>query len=409
MPTRQEAPHVDEKVNRTERIRAGRESFDRELTNSGSASHVVDIMLSSQARGLALFMAFTRTEASMMLSFARPMRDGSHVPATRLDRLNRPMGTFLLLTAVITVWTSVRFDVADDGVGLVGQVPWVAAAAVALLAGLVAVHYISAAIALRAVSDQQVPLGPTLLVQFAAAATNRLVPNGLGAAGVNLRYLLRSGMNIGAATTSLATLGIVGLITDVAYGAGVTAIGPALGVYGATQELRSLAGHGLRAGRKNYWFLLAVVIVGLVVITVRYRGAFFGQTAAAVRQAAGHLRELARHRTRVLLAALASAVTTVMMSIGFVVAVRVWGKAAHPLAAGALVAIYLFASAAGGALPLPPIIGMTEMALVGGLVVGGYSSGSAILAVVTFRVIAYWLPLPIGVWAARRLRRAQML
>ena len=77
--------------------------------------------------------------------------------------------------------------------------------------------------------------------------------------------------------------------------------------------------------------------------------------------------------------------------------------------AGALIAVYLFASAAGGTLPLPPILGTTEIALVSALVISGYTSASAITAVLIFRAISYWLPLPIGAWAARRLRRAKLL
>ena len=97
------------------------------------------------------------------------------------------------------------------------------------------------------------------------------------------------------------------------------------------------------------------------------------------------------------------------MSVGFVVAVDVWGRAKAPVPAGALVAIYLFASAAGGALPLPPILGTTEIALVGALVISGYTSSSAIEAVLVFRAISYWLPLPLGAWTARRLRQARLL
>jgi uncharacterized membrane protein YbhN (UPF0104 family) len=101
--------------------------------------------------------------------------------------------------------------------------------------------------------------------------------------------------------------------------------------------------------------------------------------------------------------------TTIAMSAGFVAIVEVWGHAATPLPAGALVAIYLVAAAAGGTTPLPPIFGITEAVLIGGLVLAGYSSGSALLSVIIFRAVTYWLPLPVGLWAARRLRRASLL
>jgi uncharacterized membrane protein YbhN (UPF0104 family) len=142
---------------------------------------------------------------------------------------------------------------------------------------------------------------------------------------------------------------------------------------------------------------------------MRHRGSLRASMAGNFRQAAGHARQFVGHRRRVAAAAAASALTTVMMSVGFVVAVDVWGRSKAAVPAGALVAIYLFASAAGGTLPLPPFLGTTEIALVGALVVSGYTSASAIEAVVVFRAISYWLPLPLGAWTARRLRHAELL
>lgn len=328
---------------------------------------------------------------------------------SRIARANPAAIAVLALLAVLLVWTASRDDVTEYGAALLTSVPWTASAAVLLLFALVAVHYLSAAIALRAVSGQRTPLGSTLLVQFAAAATNRIVPSGVGAASVNLRYLLRGGMTLGAATSSLAALGVVGGVTDLVYGAAVTAAGPMVGLDGATAELHGLAAHGLRAGQQHYGVLLLVAMVVLAVFMVRNRGSLRTSLVASCRQAGGHARRLVGHRRRVASASAASVLTTVMMSVGFVVAVNVWGHSATPLPAGALIAIYLFASAAGGTLPLPPILGTTEIALVSALVIGGYTSASAIEAVLIFRAISYWLPLPIGAWAARRLRRDQLL
>lgn len=328
---------------------------------------------------------------------------------SRIARTNPMAIAVLLLTSVALTWTLWRSDSSEDGSALLTRLPWTTTAAILFLFALVAAHYLSAAIALRAVSGQRSPLRSTLLVQLAAAAANRIVPSGVGAASVNLRFLMRSGMTVGAATSSLAALGIVGGVTDLVYGTSVTAIGPIFGLRGATAELHGLASHGLRAGQKHYWVLILVTAIALAVLIVRKRGSLRTSLAASLRQAAGHARQLVRHRRRVAGAATASALTTVMMSVGFVVAVDAWGHSRTPVPAGALVAIYLFASAAGGTLPLPPILGTTEIALVSALVLSGYTSSSAIETVIIFRAISYWLPLPLGAWTARRLRKEQLL
>ena len=103
-------------------------------------------------------------------------------------------------------------------------------------------------------------------------------------------------------------------------------------------------------------------------------------------------------------ALVSSALTTAAMSTAFVVAVRVWGHAPTALPAGALIAVYLLAATVGSAAPLPSFVGPTEAALIGGLILSGYSSGSASL-----RVITFWLPLPLGILAARNLRARALL
>jgi uncharacterized membrane protein YbhN (UPF0104 family) len=297
-------------------------------------------------------------------------------------------------------------DWGDDLASNLSGLPWPAVVAALVLPLVVVVHFVCAAVALRAVSGRRLALRATTLVQLAAAATNRLVPNGIGGAGVNLRYLLRAGATPGAASSSLAALAVLGAATDAAYVGAVTALGPDVGLSGGAHELHTLAASGLRAG--GHPALLLIAGAGLVVFLV-VRGRGLHGAAAEAGEALRHATELVRRPRRVTAAALASAATTIVLSVGFVLCVDAWGTAATPLPAGALVAVYLVASAIGGATPLPPFLGATEAALVGGLVLGGYSSASAILCVVVFRVLTYWLPLPVGVLAAHHLRRENLL
>lgn len=302
-----------------------------------------------------------------------------------------------------------RDDRGDNLATALSHLPWLAIGAGLVLPLLVAIHFLCAAIALRAVSDPRLALRPTTFVQFAAAATNRIIPNGVGGAGVNLRYLLRAGITPGAASSSLAALALVGAATDAAYAATVTTVGPAVGLTGAAHELRTLTAGGLRAGQQHSWLVIAAVATAAAVVFVRIRGSVVASLAAGARQALTHAWELACRPRRLAAAAAASAATTVVLSAGFLMAVDVWGHAATPLPAGAVVAIYLVAAAVGGATPLPPVLGVTEATLIGALVLGGYSSPSALVSVFIFRALTYWLPLPVGVVAARRLRHASLL
>jgi uncharacterized membrane protein YbhN (UPF0104 family) len=315
----------------------------------------------------------------------------------------------LITAAALAAWTIVSEDRADTTTAVLSHVPWLAISAVLLLPLVVAIHYISAAFALRAVSDERLALQSTTFAQFAAGAANRMVPNGIGGAIVNLRYLLRVGLTPGAAASAVAALGVVGATTDALCVGAVTAIGPAVGLAGATRELHALTAGGLHAGQRNPWVLVGAVAVLATVVLLRSHGRVVAGLARGTRHATSHVRALAGRPRRVITAFAASMTTTIAMSAGFVAVVYVWGQAATPLPAGALVAIYLVAAAAGGTTPLPPVFGVTEAVLIGGLVLAGYSSGSALLSVIIFRAVTYWLPLPVGLWAARRLRRANLL
>jgi uncharacterized membrane protein YbhN (UPF0104 family) len=329
-------------------------------------------------------------------------------PAVRAVRAPLPIAVAAAAAfALAAMW--VLHDRAEAVAVELSQAPWLAVTVALALPLLATIHYVCAALALRGLSDRRLALRQTMLVQLAAAATNRIVPNGIGGAGVNIRYLLRAGMPSGGATSALAALAVVGGVTDAAFAAAITTLGPALGVTGASRELHALAASGMSASHKHSLVLIVAVPLIVAVVLWRRRGKVVSGVASGVRHAIAHARELVCQPRRLTTAAAASMATTAAMTISFVLAVSVWGHASTPLPAGALAAIYLVAAAAGGATPLPAVFGVTEAAMIGALVVGGYTSTSAIAVVIIFRVVTYWLPLPVGIWAARRLRHANLL
>lgn len=156
--------------------------------------------------------------------------------------------TCAVSAALAAAWLLLGADHGTDLAGSFAEVNWLGAATIVALMLIGVVHYVSAAIALRGVSNRPLPLVQATSSQLAAATMNRLVPNGLGGATVNARYLVRSGLTPGAAASAMAALAFVGVITDALYVAGVTTVGPAVGIGGATHELRALSHAGAAAG-----------------------------------------------------------------------------------------------------------------------------------------------------------------
>jgi len=128
-----------------------------------------------------------------------------------------------------------------------------------------------------------------------------------------------------------------------------------------------------------------------------------------LRDAGGHLSLLFRQPGRLAAMALSSMGTTAVLSLGFAVTVNALSDTRQVPPVGALIVVYLVASAIGGATPLPAFVGVTEAALVAGLTFLHVPMLTAVVATVVFRGIAFWAPVPLGVAAARRLRSAQLL
>ncbi|HEY5149485.1 MAG TPA: phosphatase PAP2 family protein [Mycobacterium sp.] len=80
----------------------------------------------------------------------------------------------------------------------------------------------------------------------------------------------------------------------------------------------------------------------------------------------------------------------------------------HTAALGAAL-VYLAAVPVAALLPVPGSVLVLDAALLGGLLLDGVDPVPAIVAVLLFRAVTFWLVLPAGAWAHRRLSREQAL
>ena len=61
--------------------------------------------------------------------------------------------------------------------------------------------------------------------------------------------------------------------------------------------------------------------------------------------------------------------------------------------------VYLTGAALGSVVPTPGGLGAVEAALAAGLTATGMAAATAVSAVLLFRLLTFWLPVPVG-WAA---------
>ena len=269
------------------------------------------------------------------------------------------------------------------------DITWLAVAATS-----VAIAYVMAALALIGAAPRPLAVGRTSVVQVAAAFTNRLAPAGLGAIATNVRYLQRAGVKRSTAVTALGV--------DAAAGFAVHALLLAilLPLVGLRASLRLPSPPDLDA----YWALAAFIVASLAVLGVRNWRTRIGPVAALWPGA--ELAAILRSPRRALLLVGGSAGVTVAQAFVLVASLEAFGV--H-LPVVTVVAVFVAGTALAAAAPTPGGLGALEAALVAGLAQVGAPTAPTVAAVLTARLIGYWLPILPGGLAFNRLRQRQIL
>jgi uncharacterized membrane protein YbhN (UPF0104 family) len=299
-----------------------------------------------------------------------------------------------------------------------------AAQVLPLVATLAGAHYVLAALALRSAAGAPLRLRETTLVQFAATAANRLTPAGLGGAVVNVRFLARRGLTRARAIGAVACLGGLGAVADVLLLVIVLLVGKWVGIAGGTHELSALAsGVGRLVSRLAHLPrpVLAVAVLAALAVAAAVRRLLRprrrnrdhaghghdGGVSTSIADAARHAAALARRPRDLALLLAASAGTTFVLGMAYALCAIAVAGVGHSM--GALLVAYLVGAGAAAAVPVPAGMGSTEAALTAALVTARIQPADAIQAVLLFRAITFWAPVPVGAVGARVLRRRRAI
>ncbi|MFD7436319.1 YbhN family protein [Streptomyces sp. NPDC059861] len=255
-----------------------------------------------------------------------------------------------------------RLAVADPG--------WLLAGAAA-----VAVTWPCSALAQQGAVPRMLPRRRLVAAQFAASAANHVLPAGLGAGLVNLRFLMRCGLTAARSATALAVKATAG-------GA----------VRGALTAVLVLACPGvLRLPHVPAGCLAAALgVAGLAALLARRLRPPWRRTLATL---LADVRAI--HARPIRAAALwGGSLAFAVLHAGVLIAVTQAVGLTLPPAGVALV--YLAASGAAALLPTPGGIGSLDAALAFGLTAAGAPGAAAASAVLGYRLLTVWLPLVPG-------------
>ncbi len=263
--------------------------------------------------------------------------------------------------------------------------------AVATLTGLVAIML--SAVSVMGSTPTTLPFWPTTAVQVAAAFTGRTTPGGVGFFAVNIAFMERRGFRrssaVGVTMLNMAATSVVGGLWCVIALLGIGAASP-------------LEGLGVPRG----WPLLAgavvLVVAAIVLATPFGRRRFVRPVWPVVRELLATLRKPVRALQ------LFGGVTghLVISGLGLSASLAAFHAQAPVLA---VLAVFMVGQTLGHIVPIPGGIGPTEALMVGGLTALGIVPTVAVAAVLTARLLTYWLPVLPGIAAFRYLQHRQVV
>ena len=285
-------------------------------------------------------------------------------------------------------------------IGQLSSLPGPSWSAIVIAVGAVVASYCCSAVALSAAAGRRLPFRRTLLVQFAAAAANRVTPGGVGGMAVNARFLRKQELSPGTvgAALSLSAIAHIAIAT-----LGVLVMGPTVTNLPIAHSMVAARVHGVPV------IVLAIGAVGLAAwcISRAARRRPAGRLAPAIRDVRGALTSAARQpkRLALLLAATAGVKVTNLLALlaatwAFDGDVGNWRVAL----------VYLVGVPVAEAIPTPGGFGAVDAVLVASLArVGSSTAGAVIAAVIVFRLLTFWAPILPGVLSAGLLRRQHAL
>jgi len=244
---------------------------------------------------------------------------------------------------------------------------------------------------LRGAAGRLIAWGRTLLVTVASSYANRAGAPAMGRTMLDTAYLQEAGLGAEEAEEAVATGSAAGAVVHT-----VVLVLVAIGVI--------IDPHSGRGAFDTTGGVLAVLAVVLLAVGLTWWLGDRRRWAALVRRGAHGLRGVLGNPGRAARLFGGSAVVTLGYTIAFTGATLT--VIPHTAGLGAAL-VYLAALPLASLLPVPGGVVVLDTLLVAGELLGGAGIVPAIVAVLLFRLITYWLVLIPGFFAYRRVTRQQ--
>ena len=349
---------------------------------AASGPYLQPLALSAATRRLA--------SKSLMQELRVEVAAVSGIEPVELERLVRVRPRTILITAALAGAFYVllpQLANVDDSFQAIKDANW-GWLAVSIVMSLFT--YVGSAIGMAGGVTPALPFGPNLEVQLASSFVNRVSPANVGGMALNVRFLQKAGIGTPEAVTGVGLNSLVGavvhiLLLIVFFAWAGQDVGNAFAIPGGSAILIAIP--------------VVLAIVGIVIATRRGRRLLQTHVLGFFKNAFSSATTLARSPTK--LAALFGG--SLIVTLAYIGALAAAVAAVHGhLSIAEVGAVYLGASIIAAAAPTPGGLGALEAATVAGLTGMGMASGPAVAAVLSYRLVTYWLPILPG-WISFQL------
>lgn len=316
---------------------------------------------------------------------------GAEVAPVRLERIR--LRTLLTLVASVAAVYLLAGELARESLGSVlreAKPNW----GVAALA-LSAASYVAATVSLSGFVVERLDFFRTLLAQVAGSFVTLVTPAAVGGAALNIRYLQRRKIPAAVAAASVGVAQVVALVLHILL----------IVIFAAIAG--SSAKESIKPPPWAYYVLAGLVVAaGVVFALPAGRRLLRARISPMLGQVRPRLLEVAQQPRK-----LAQGIGgTLLLSLCYILClaacVAAFGRSVPITKIGV---VYLTGSAIGSVIPTPGGIGAVEAALTTLLTAAGVPGPVAVPAVLLFRLLTFWLPVPFGWAALRYLERRQDL
>ncbi|KAB8287839.1 Lysylphosphatidylglycerol synthase TM region [Bifidobacterium ramosum] len=300
------------------------------------------------------------------------------------------VGLALLVVAVSVMFTQLKPDEAIAAVRNANPMM----AAVCLLLGLVA--WLGSALELGAFvdRDRRDPAG-VFMSQVAQSFAMVSMPAGVGPAFVNLQFLRKSGYRNTAATAIMGAVLVV-------YYAGTVLLTLAVGLFTGSDALSSMIPTNTLIVVLGVALML--LAVAMMIPPVRH---FVARTVLPlVKTYARQLVDILSDPVKLLPSIAGMLVLNVATGLGFWAALLAFGQMTNPIET---FFIFMIANAVGSSVPTPGGLGGVEAALTVSFGAMGVPAGVALSATLLYRVVFFWIRIPLGAVAMKWLDRRGLI